>query len=102
MCIYSEYSIPSSIGDTRCYTNLILTALDMIEQKLSKNNRRGVINLSLGGKRSFFSYLYEYYFNQIIQHGGVVTVAAGNRCGAASAVSVLFFLFACVWLVWVG
>ena len=51
----------------------------MIETKLANNKRRGVVNLSFGGTRSFFSYLYEYYFNQIVKYGGIVTVAAGNR-----------------------
>ena len=51
----------------------------MITIKLSQNgNRRGVINLSLGGSRSYFSYIYEHYFQEIIKYGGIVTVAAGN------------------------
>ena len=77
VCIYSEYSTPSSSSDTPCYTNLILTALDMIETKLSNNKRRGVVNLSLGGARSFYDYMFEYYFVKIIKYGGIVTVAAG-------------------------
>ena len=79
VCIYSEYSVPSSSIDTPCYYNLILTGLHMIRDKLRDNNRRGVINLSLGGSRSYFGYLYEWYFTEIIKYGGIVTVAAGNN-----------------------
>ena len=79
VCIYNEYSTPSNKYDLVCYTNLIFTALDMISTKLATNNRRGVINLSLSGSRSFFSDLFEHYFQQIIEYGGIVTVSAGNN-----------------------
>ena len=37
------------------------------------------MNLSLAGGRSFFSYMYEYYFNIMIKYGGIPVVAAGNN-----------------------
>ena len=80
VCQYSEYSTPSSESDTICYSNLILIALHMIADKLeSLPNRRGVVNLSLGGGRAFFGeLLIDHYFNQMIKSGGIVTLSAGN------------------------
>ena len=78
VCIYSEYSVPWGSSDTPCYWNLILTGLHMIRDRLRNNNRRGVINLSLGGSRAYFSELYDWYFTQIVKYGGIVTLAAGN------------------------
>ena len=87
-----EYpSDPDDSSDYPCYTNLLLSALQNITYKLMETNatRRGVINLSLGGTRSFFSYMYEYYFDLIIEFGGIPVVAAGNSyidaCGYAPA-----------------
>ena len=46
--------------------------------RLSGNDRRGVLNLSLGGGKGFFSYFYDYYFGLIRANGGIAVVAAGN------------------------
>ena len=57
------------------------SAMQNITHQLTLTNgtRRGVINFSLGGGRSLWSYMYEYYFDIIIENGGILVVAAGNK-----------------------
>eukprot|EP00486_Rosalina_sp_Unknown_P008391 CAMPEP_0201577636 /NCGR_PEP_ID=MMETSP0190_2-20130828/24126_1 /ASSEMBLY_ACC=CAM_ASM_000263 /TAXON_ID=37353 /ORGANISM="Rosalina sp." /LENGTH=437 /DNA_ID=CAMNT_0048009887 /DNA_START=534 /DNA_END=1847 /DNA_ORIENTATION=- len=72
-----------------CYTSLITDALDQVLKKLRDNPaRRGVINLSLGGEKSFaMNDLYHSYFDKFITAGGIPVVAAGNEDQDACDVS---------------
>ena len=62
-----------------------MIALESIANKLETSEiaRRGVINLSFGGSRSYFSTFVEYFFDQIIENGGIVFTSAGNNDGNA-------------------
>ena len=79
VCQYPDN--PEHEYDAPCYTNLIIKSLQSITNKLKSTNgdRRGVINMSLGGRRSFFSTLWEYYFKFMIEYGGIPVVGAGNE-----------------------
>ena len=72
-----------------CYTSLITDALDRVLNQLRENpSRRGVINLSLGGQKSFaMNDLYHSYFDKFITAGGIAVVAAGNEDQDACDVS---------------
>ena len=71
---------PSDRNDGICYTSKIITALhdSGINAELAANDRRGLLNLSLGDGKGFFSYFYGYYFGLIRSNGGIAVVAAGN------------------------
>ena len=72
-----------------CYTSLITDAMDRILNTLKDNpSRRGVINLSLGGEKSFaMNDLYHSYFDRFLDAGGIPVVAAGNEDQDACNVS---------------
>ena len=72
-----------------CYTSLITDAMERVLNKLRENPaRRGVINLSLGGQKTFaMNDLYHSYFDKFITAGGIPVVAAGNENQDACDVS---------------
>eukprot|EP00484_Ammonia_sp_Unknown_P019193 CAMPEP_0197034308 /NCGR_PEP_ID=MMETSP1384-20130603/12463_1 /TAXON_ID=29189 /ORGANISM="Ammonia sp." /LENGTH=525 /DNA_ID=CAMNT_0042464223 /DNA_START=256 /DNA_END=1833 /DNA_ORIENTATION=+ len=87
VCEFDEdYEVP-------CYTSDITDAMEQILQKLNANpGRRGVINLSLGGEKTYaMNDIYHSYFDKMIDAGGIPVVAAGNEdidaCGVSPAYS---------------
>eukprot|EP01084_Bolivina_argentea_P091865 165331_1 len=62
-----------------CFFNDIVEALDEIENKLANNDKRGVINLSIGSlSTDSMTEVYDHYFSNIIDYGGIIVAAAGN------------------------
>ena len=57
----------------------------MILKRLAGNDRRGVINMSLGGSFDFSDFIYDYFIEEIVRNGGIVVVAAGNEADDACA-----------------
>lgn len=81
VCQYQEYGIVANKDDAPCYSNLITEALEEIGNRIGSSSpaRRGVINMSIGGSRTFFDFIWEYYFEIINEAGGIIVVASGNE-----------------------
>lgn len=76
-----EYSTdPQTDYDYPCSFSDIISSLVETASILSSTGRRGVVNLSLGGLGNRrLEFIYDEYFQDIVDSGGIIAVAAGNE-----------------------